>query len=253
MSAIDFRPRRALHPCTVSAIQDLAPGTRGVTLDVDAGSDFRFREGQYIRIVMPDGRRRDLSIASPDLGDARITLWLRHVGGDFSQYVFDTLGLGERWQFEGPLGDAWVRPHDPRPLLLITGGTGLGPARAIILGMRRSGVRRPIELIHGDANAQSLVPMEEVHAIAEEDPALTPLIALQQPEPHWSGATGTPDEVIADRHDDLSGHCAHLFGPPAMVDAVIPLLRARGVLREDIHADAFTPAALDLDTSAQGR
>ena len=253
MTAADLHPKRALHTCTVSAIQDLAPGTRGVTLDVDAGSDFRFREGQYIRIVMPDGRRRDLSIASPDLGDGVITLWLRHVGGDFSQYVFDTLVTGDRWRFEGPLGDAWVKPDDPRPLLLITGGTGLGPARAIILGLRRSGMRRPIELIHGDANAQSLVPMEEVHAIAEDDPALTARITLQQPEPHWSGATGTPDEVIAEHHDDLSDHCAHLFGPPAMVDAVIPPLRARGVRREDIHADAFTPAALDLDTSAQAR
>ncbi len=247
MTAFGAHPLQALHACTVSAIDDLAPGTRALTLDVDAGSDFRFREGQYIRVAMGDGRRRDLSMAGPDLGDGRISLWLRHVGGDFSQYVFESLAVGDRWQFEGPLGNAWVSHHDDRPLLLITGGTGLGPARSIMLGLRRAGVARPIELIHGDVDARSLVPMAEIRAIAQNDPAVTLRIALQQPDPRGGDAIGTPVDVICDHHGDLRGHCAHLFGPPAMVDAVIPLLRTRGIARKDIHADAFTPGALDLD------
>lgn len=247
MTIINARSQSDFHTGTVSALEDLAPGTRAITLDVDTSTHFRFREGQYVRVIMPDGQRRDVSIAGPDQGNGRITLWLRHAGGDFSHYVFETLAVGEQMTFEGPLGSAWVDPKDPRPLLLITGGTGVGPARAIILGLRRTGSMRPIELIHGDADARSLMPMDEIENLARGDTALTLRIALQRPPSGWSGATGTPSDVIAQHHGDLQGQCAHLFGPPAMVDAVIPLLRARGVAREDIRADAFTPGVLDLD------
>ena len=253
MSSVATFPTPACHVGTVTAVDDLAPGTRAIALAVDAGTAFRFREGQYIRIALSGGRRRDLSIASPDRGDGRIGLWLRDVGGDFSRQVFDALEPGDRWSFEGPLGDAWVREDDPRPLLLVTGGTGLGPARAIILALRRRGVRRRIELIHGDGDLRTLVPLDELWAVADSDAALTLQPTLQVADPGWSGATGTPDQVVAQRHGDLRGWCAHLFGPPPMVDAVIPVLRDRGIAAADIHADAFPPGALDLDPASGSR
>jgi hypothetical protein len=38
---------------------------------------------------------------------------------------------------------------------------------------------------------------------------------------------------------DLTGHSADLAGPPAMVEAALPALQARGMLAEYSHADAF--------------
>ena len=239
-------PEPATHDATVIGRRLLTPRVLSLELRVAGEATFGYREGQYIRIHLADGRRRDLSIANPCAGDNLVELWARDVGGDFSRYLFDHLEIGERWRFDGPLGEAWV-PRDGRPLLIVSGGTGLGPARAIVRGELARDPSRPIELIHGDASATELFAGPELEHRAREHPSFTYLPTLEQADAAWEGHRGTPDRVVAERHSDLRGWSAHLFGPPPMVDAVRPLLEARGLTAESIHADAFTPGASDLD------
>ena len=46
-------------------------------------------------------------------------------------------------------------------------------------------------------------------------------------------------EAIDADHGSFDGCKAYLAGPPAMVEAATAMLSARGMRREDIHADAF--------------
>lgn len=239
-------PEPATWTATVVERRPLAPATVALVLAVDDAAVFRYFAGQYIRIHLADGRQRDLSLAVPWRGDNRCELWLRDVGGDFSRHVFDRLEPGERWRFEGPLGDAWVRP-DGRPLLLVSGGTGLGPTRAIVDTVVAAEPERPIELIHGEPEMAGLFLDDYLRRRAAASAAFTYRPVLQRPPADWDGDTGTPDEVVAARYADLSAWSAHLFGPPPMVDALVPVLRARGLPRAQTHADAFTPGATDLD------
>ena len=230
----------------VVARRMLAPRVLSLELAVESDAVFRYCAGQYIRIHLDDGRRRDLSIATPCEGNNLLETWVRDVGGDFSRYLFDQLEPGERWTLDGPLGNAWVRASD-EPLLVISGGTGLGPARAIVRAELTRDPTRPIELIHGDTASTDLFAEEELEHWAREHPSFTYLPTLDNAEAQWSGHHGTPDKLLAARHEDLQGWTAHVFGPPPMVEAVAPVLEARGIEREAIHADMFTPGASDLD------
>ncbi len=234
------------HGASVVGRRLLAPRVLSVELRVATASVFRYRAGQYIRVHLADGRRRDLSIANPCADNNVVETWARDVGGDFSRYLFDRLEVGETWTLDGPLGDAWVRPGDG-PLLLVSGGTGLGPARAIVRAELTRDPARPIELIHGDTQRLDLFAEEELEHWARAHASFSYLPTLHDAEAEWTGHRGTPDRLVRERHSDLRGWTAHLFGPPPMVEAVTPLLEERGIERDAIHADAFTPGASDLD------
>ena len=50
---------------------------------------------------------------------------------------------------------------------------------------------------------------------------------------------GLVHEAVAQDFDEFDGCKAYLAGPPVMVEAATAMLQARGLRREDIHADAF--------------
>jgi len=60
----------------------------------------------------------------------------------FTAHVFDTLQPGALLRIEGPLGQFWLRLESPRPVVMIGGGTGYAPLRAMLSGTRRSTGRR---------------------------------------------------------------------------------------------------------------
>lgn len=236
---------------TVRAIERPIPDVAVLTLAVDADPPFRYREGQFIRVRLSEGRRRDLSIANAWAGDNRIGVFVRRAGGRFTQYVFGDLAPGDRWEFEGPLGDAWPR-HPQRPLLLVAGGTGLGPARAIVEAALERDVPRRLALVLGAGEPGELFGQGELLAwrAAHDRFHYRPVVVT--PDADWSGAVGTPETVIARDFAGLSEHEACVFGPPALVEATVPVLRRRGMHPGRIHADAFTPGATDLDRGLPG-
>ncbi|WP_070988422.1 FAD-binding oxidoreductase [Halofilum ochraceum] len=239
-------PEAAWFTATVVGARRIAPAVMSVEIRVETESPFAYCEGQYIRIQLADGRRRDLSIANAHDRENLLEMWVRDVGGDFSRHVFDRLVTGEQWDFEGPLGDAWVRDDD-RPLLLVTGGTGLGPARAIVRAELARDPSRTIDLVHGDERREDLFAHEELEHWSREHPSFGYRPTLRVPDAEWEGATGTPDQLIDQQQWDVHDRVAHLFGPPPMVEAAIQVLRKQGIDASDIHADAFTPGATDLD------
>lgn len=235
-----------LLDATVTASRRLAPDVRAVYLRVHAAPPFRYAAGQYVRVHRTDGRRRDLSMARACRGDNRLEAWVRYAGGPFTQHVFEALQPGETWRIEGPLGEAGLR-DEPAPAVVVAGGTGIGPARAVAEAALREQPGRHVELVCGAHERAGLLAHDELAAWAAAHDALGYTPVLERPDDAWDGVAGTPDRALAARFTDLTGRVAHVFGPPAMVDAVGPVVRSLGIAAEHIRADAFTPGALDLD------
>ena len=67
-------------------------------------------------------------------------------------------------RIEGPLGQFWFREESPRPAIMIGGGTGYAPLRAMLRQLLERGDRRSLHLYWG---AQSKIDLYEDTVLRE--------------------------------------------------------------------------------------
>src|SRR5881394_4595520 len=127
------RPR--LIPCRVERLDKPAADVTVIGLRLPMNENFRFLAGQYIDILLKDGKRRSYSLATrPDPGGVTaLEIHVRHTpGGAFTDQVFSTLKVRDLLRFEGPLGSFYLREESDKPIILLASGTGFAPIRSII-------------------------------------------------------------------------------------------------------------------------
>jgi ferredoxin-NADP reductase len=72
-------------------------------LKLPASEKFQFIAGQYIDILLADGKRRSFSIANAPTSADHLELHIRRVpGGQFTTHVFEKLKEKDILRFEGP-------------------------------------------------------------------------------------------------------------------------------------------------------
>ena len=102
-------------------------------LKLPANERLQYLAGQYVDFLLKDGLRRSFSIATPPHDDALLELHVRHVpGGRFTDQLFNEFKGREILRFEGPLGSFYLREDSDKPIILVAGGTGFAPIKAVI-------------------------------------------------------------------------------------------------------------------------
>jgi CDP-4-dehydro-6-deoxyglucose reductase, E3 len=233
-------------PCRVARMERLAPDVMRLYLKLPATERLQFLAGQYIDILLRDGRRRGFSIANPPHDDEFIELHIRHVpGGQFTGYVFNQMQEKALLRFEGPLGGFFLREDSERPIILMGGGTGFAPLKGMIEHAFHIGLERPMHLFWGVRAARDLYLHELPLRWAAEHARFqyTPALSEPLPEDTWRGATGFVHEAVLRAYRDLSGHQVYMSGPPLMIEAAKQAFRAHGLPDEQLFYDSFEFAA----------
>ncbi|WP_405825242.1 ferredoxin reductase family protein [Streptomyces sp. NBC_01390] len=163
----------------------------------------------------PDGR--SLRLTAKVAGDG--TAALRHIP------------VGTRVFAEGPYG-AFTAMHRTRPeAVLIAGGVGVTPIRALLEEIQGHAV-----VIYRVARDQDAVLYEELRDIAHAKGA----------ELHLVSGPVVPDrlapEALAELVPDIADRDVFLCGPPPMMNAVLRSLRELGVPRSQTHFERFSLA-----------
>jgi CDP-4-dehydro-6-deoxyglucose reductase len=189
-------------------------------------------------VLLPGGRRRSYSIASPPHDSARLELHVARVpGGAFSTRVHAELRPGDLLRVEGPFGTAtWPTALDGAPpgapLVLVAGGTGFAPAKAILRTALEAaeGDERPVRLYRVARSAADLYDDDWVRATAERWPRLA--------------VRAVPPESLIATLGEATPRPAVLYaaGPPGLVADLAGLLPALGLPASAFLADAFVPA-----------
>jgi CDP-4-dehydro-6-deoxyglucose reductase len=198
--------------------------------------------GQYLDIMLPQNRRRSFSIANAPHDAKLLELHIRRVaGGEFTQQLFDDMKEKTLLRIEGPLGQFWFREDSPRPAVLIGGGTGYAPLRAMLKHLLERGDRRPLHLYWG---AQTQADLYEHAAIQEltgrfANLSYTPVLSEPDKQRDWRGRTGWVHAAVLADHPGLSAFDVYASGPPAMVEAVRHEFLARGLPPEQLFFDSF--------------
>jgi len=220
----------------------LAHDVMGLELVLPPTERLQYLAGQYIDILLPDGRRRAFSLANPPHDDRALELHIRRVpGGLFSERVFDDLPIRSLLRLQGPLGSFYLRAQSGRPRILVAGGTGFAPIKAMIENALHEGIEAPIHLYRGVRAERDLYLDELPRRWAVECAQLTYTPVLSEPEPggDWRGKTGFVHAAVLEDFPDLRATEAYASGPPAMVDAIRDAFPDHGLELEHLFSDTF--------------
>ena len=229
-------------PCRVLRLQRLAPDVMGIDLRLPAHQRLAFLAGQYIDILWQQGRRRSFSLADSPHADEHLALHVRYVpGGKFSHFVFNELQEGAILRFQGPLGTFFLRRDSERPIIMLGGGTGFAPLKAMLEEAFHQGLDRSVHLYWGARTRQDLY----LHALplrwAEQQPQFryTPVLSAPAADDHWDGRCGWVHAAVAEDYPDLSHADVYMSGPPAMIAAAKTAFFAQGLPPEQLFYDSF--------------
>lgn len=229
-------------PCRVLALSRLAPDVMQLTLKLPAVEPLEFRAGQYVDVLLEDGRRRSFSIASRAGLVQEIELHVRRVsGGVFSERLFSTVAAGSLLRIEGPLGRFLYEeaPEGP-PVLLIAGGTGFAPIKSMLLQALAQAGTRPLYLYWGARTVQDVYQERWVHEQVQQYPRLTFHAVLSQPgDDAPAYRSGWVHEAVLADFPDLAGMPVYAAGPPQMIEAIRHSFPSRGATDAQLHFDVF--------------
>jgi CDP-4-dehydro-6-deoxyglucose reductase len=249
MRAADTAQLKRL-PCRIERAVPLSHDVMGLFLRLPIAEDFNFAPGQYIDILLPGGRRRSFSIASPPHDARPLELHVRRVaGGEFTDRLFHEDMRSALLNIEGPLGAFTYRPHRgqaPR-MLLIGGGTGIAPLLSILRHLIENGIERDLQLYWGVRTEQDLYAHATLEQLSRRAASLAYVPVLSEGPPGWRGRSGWVHEVALKDIEDLEAIEVYAAGPPAMIAAIQREYDSRGSAKTRLYFDSFDYASDTLE------
>jgi len=234
-------------PARVERVEKPAEDVAILYLKLPAAERLQFLAGQYIDILMKGGIRRSYSMANAPHDDTHLQLHVRRTpGGVFSKYVFDEMKERAIIRFEGPLGSFYLREDSDKPMILVAGGTGFAPVKAVIEHAFHKGIDRQMVLYWGVRTLVDLYLPELPVKWQEEHPNFTfiPVLSDPGPEDDWIGRTGFVHQAVLDDFPSLAGYQVYACGAPAMTDiARKTFIEERALPEDEFYCDAFTYSA----------
>jgi CDP-4-dehydro-6-deoxyglucose reductase len=249
MRAADSAELKRL-PCRIERAVPLSHDVMGLFLRLPIAEDFTFQAGQYVDILLPGGRRRSFSIASPPHDARPLELHIRRVaGGEFTDRLFHEDMRSSLLTIEGPLGSFAYHPHGPNPppMLLIGGGTGIAPLLSILRHLIEKGIERELHLYWGVRSEQDLYAHATLEQLSRRAAFFTYVPVLSEPNPDWRGASGWVHETALKGIEDLAAIEVYAAGPPAMIAAIQGEYASRGSAKTQLYFDSFDYAPDTLE------
>ncbi len=226
---------------------NVAENTMGVRFEKPAG--FTFKAGQFVdaTLIQPpetdaEGNTRTFSLAS-DPDESSLLVATRFRDTAFKR-VLHGLPLGASVQIEGPFGDLTLHNNASRPAIFLTGGIGITPVRSILYRATRDRLAHRLYLFYANRRPEDAPFLEDMSSLANENPNLTFVPTMTQPEKSklpWSGETGHITSDMIARHVKHSEHAIYyITGPAGMVSGLHTMLNASAVDDDDIRLEEFS-------------
>jgi CDP-4-dehydro-6-deoxyglucose reductase len=230
-------------PSRIEKMERLAPDVIDMHLRLPANERLQFLAGQYIDILLKNGKKRSFSLANAPHDDALLQLHIRHVpGGLFTDQVFSTMKVRDILRFNGPHGSFYLREDSKKPMIFLAGGTGFAPIKALVEHAIAENCTRPIHIYWGaKARVDLYMPdLPEQWAAAHANIEFVPVLAELAADDAWTGRTGLVHQSVTVDHQNLSDFQVYACGSPGMIDAAKRDFLAAGLPEEEFFADAFT-------------
>ena len=232
----------------VATVAETVPETvRAVTLRLDVPDWPGHRAGQHVdvRLTAEDGyqAQRSYSIASPP-GSERLELTVERIDdGDVSPYLTTVADVGDQFELRGPIGGWFVwDASDDAPVLLVGGGSGVVPLRAMLHHHAASGSAAAMHLVQSARTLGDVIYRRELEALVGPRRAVT-LTLTRESSPDWGGRRGRVDAGLLAEvgwPSSVQPHC-YVCGPTGFVETVADALVELGHEPRRIRTERFGP------------
>lgn len=221
-----------------------------VSLKLPANQRLQFMAGQYIDILLKDGKRRSFSLANAPHDDDVLQLHVRNYpGGVFTEQVFATMKIKDILRFEGPLGSFFLRDTPPDiPIIFLASGTGFAPIKSILehVFYQNKDGSHVMTLYWGVRNRADLYLLDLIAKWQQQHKnfSFIPVLSDALPEDAWTGRTGFVHEAVLQDYATLENHKVYACGSPVMVKAAYQDFTAvRNLPKDSFFSDVFTPSS----------
>ncbi|GAA2647658.1 ferredoxin reductase family protein [Streptomyces vastus] len=222
------------HRMRVADVVEEAPGVVSVLISgrrlhrigAEAGQFFRWR---FLSPGMRLSSHPYSLSAAPRPNMLRITV---KAIGDHSSRLRE-LEPGTRVWAEGPYGAMTASRRRSGKVLLIAGGVGITPMRALFETL--PGSPGDLTLLYRANSTQDLALWDELAAIADERGARL-MYAVNSPDGERPDISA---ETLRRKLPDVDRHDVFLCGPPGFAQQVYEALRGAGVPARRIHHESF--------------
>lgn len=205
------------------------------------GQPIRYWPGQYVTIGNPraDIPARAYSISNAPRPDGELVLQVaRADGGVTSNWIHDTLAVGESVKVSGAYGTFIGDPSVATPVLCLAAGTGLAPVMALAEAALRRGFRKPVTMLFSARSADDVYGTGMMAWWRTKHRNFDYQVTLTR-EQREGYRHGRIDVVLPQMFSDLSKHTVFVAGSPEFVDSCVAAARALGAREELIHSEGF--------------
>ncbi|MGY1780062.1 globin domain-containing protein [Geodermatophilus sp. SYSU D01036] len=170
-------------------------------------------------------------------------------GGPVSTALVRQVDVGDVLRLGPPVDHMRFDPDSDRDLLLVAGGTGLAPLKAIVDHVVRNGPPRRVDLFVGVRTESDLYDRADLVRLEQENPWLTLTVAVSE-DGNSQWAHGDVGEVVA-RSGPWGSREAYVAGPRAMVEDTVERLLRHGLPRDRIRTEVFAPSRPGPDVDGE--
>jgi ferredoxin-NADP reductase len=241
MAGTAVRGRLTWQTATVSLVTDETPAVRTLTLAVPDWPGHQAGQHLDIRLTGDDGYRaeRSYSIASAPGEPVAITVE-RLDDGEVSPYLTQDVQAGDEFEVRGPIGGYFVwEATDHAPLLLLAGGSGVVPLRAMLRHRSQTGSSAPARLLYSVRSLPEVIYRAELDA--EPDGVRVRYTLTRQQPPGWTGYARRLDPAMMAEvaWPVAQAPVAYVCGPTNFVEAAAADLVALGYPAQRVRTERF--------------
>ena len=220
--------------------------TKSIALELPDWSGHRAGQHVDVRLTAEDGYQaeRSYSIASAPEDDHVVITVARLEDGEVSPYLVDELRPGDELELRGPVGGYFVWEASLGGLLLLlAGGSGVVPLRAILRHHRAVGSSVPARLLYSARRLSDLIYRDELMSGALGDFVDVRFTLTEEQPQGWRGYGRRIDMELL---DEVAGPASdsplvYICGPTAFVETAASTLVGLGHDPGRIRTERFGP------------